>query len=212
MKFSRLQISIILAFAVLTWFVALLIQGTTVSWDHLAPFSTVVGVLVILSLVVEYYLWRISWLQKWFVSMPDLRGTWKVVVQSDWVSPETGKTVPPIMCFMGVKQSMSCLQMHLMTPESESWFVAYSVNYAQSGHGYQIAAVYTNKPNVNLRNNRSSMHLGALVLETHGENEVIPESISGEYWTDRKTTGTIVMSDKDNNQFTRFDDALKHFK
>ena len=210
-KFSRLQISIILAIAVLAWFIVLLVQGTPVLWDHLAPFSTVVGILVILSLVVEYYLWQQSWLQKWFVATPDLRGTWKVVIQSDWVNPETGETVPPIQCFMGVKQSMSSLQMHLMTSESESWFVAYSINCAQSGHGYQIAAVYTNKPNVNLRNDRSSMHLGALVLETHGENEVIPESISGEYWTDRKTTGSIVLSEKNKKLFTRFDDAQKHF-
>ena len=211
MKFSRLQISIILAIAVLAWFIVLLVQGTQVSWNHLAPFSTVVGVLVILSLVVEHYLWRQSWLQKWFVSMPDLRGTWKVVIHSDWVNPESGETVPPIQCFMGVKQSMSSLQMHLMTPESESWFVAYNIRHAQSGHGYQIAAVYTNKPGVNLRNDRSSMHLGALVLETHGENEIIPESIAGEYWTDRKTTGTIVLSDKSKKLFTRFDDAQKYF-
>lgn len=210
MKFSRLQISIILGIAVIAWFVVLLVQGTQVSWEHLAPFSTVVGVLVILSLVVEHYLWRQSWLQKWFISMPDLRGTWKVVIQSDWVKPESGETVPPIKCFMGVKQSMSSLKMHLMTPESESWFVAYNIEYALSGHGYQISAVYTNKPNVNLRNDRSSMHLGALVLETHGESEIVPESMNGEYWTDRKTTGMIVLSDRDKRLFTRFEDALKH--
>lgn len=141
--------------------------------------------------------------------MPDLRGTWIVEIQSDWINPETGNTIPPIKCFMGVKQSMSSLQMHLMTPESESWFVAYSINCAQSGHGYQIAAVYTNKPSVNLRNDRSSMHLGSLVLETHGENEVNPESMAGEYWTDRKTTGRIVLSDKSKKLFTRFYDAQK---
>lgn len=179
------------------------------SWSHLAPFSTVVGVLVILLLAMEYVLWRQGWLQKWFVSMPDLRGTWIVEIQSDWINPETGNTIPPIKCFMGVKQSMSSLQMHLMTPESESWFVAYSINCAQSGHGYQIAAVYTNKPSVNLRNDRSSMHLGSLVLETHGENEVNPESMAGEYWTDRKTTGRIVLSDKSKKLFTRFYDAQK---
>ena len=211
MKFSRLQITVILGIAVIAWFVVLLIQGTKVSWDHLAPFSTVVGVLVVLSLIIEHYLWRKGWLQKWFISMPDLRGTWKVIIQSDWVNPETGEATPPIHCFMGVKQSMSNLQMHLMTPESESWFVAYSINHAQSGHGYQIAAVYTNRPSVNLRNERSSMHLGALVLETHGEYEITPESINGEYWTDRKTTGTINLSDKCEKLFTRYDDALNYF-
>ena len=210
MNFSRLQISIILAIAALAWYVVLLLQGTRVTWDHLAPFTTVVGVLVVLSLIVENYLWKKSWLQKWFVSMPDISGTWKVVIQSDWIDPETKETVPPINCFMGVKQSMSKLQMHLMTPESESWFIAYSIASAQSGRGYQIAAVYTNKPSVNLRNDRSSMHLGALVIETHGESEMLPDNIDGEYWTDRKTTGTIVLSDRNKKLYTRFDDAQRN--
>lgn len=209
MKFSRLQISVMLSITVLAWFITLLIQGTEVSWSHLAPFSTVVGVLVILSLAMEYFLWRQSWLQKWLVSMPDLRGTWSVEIQSDWNDPETGNTTPPIKCFMGVKQSMSNLQMHLMTPESESWFVAYSINSAQSGHGYQIAAVYTNKPSIILRADRSSMHLGSLVIETHGDDEVNPGGLVGEYWTDRKTTGSIVLSDRSEKLFTRFDDAQK---
>ena len=210
MNFSRLQISIILAIAALAWYVVLLLQGTRVTWDHLAPFTTVVGVLVVLSLIVENYLWKKSWLQKWFVSIPDISGTWKVVIQSDWIDPETKETVPPINCFMGVKQSMSKLQMHLMTPESESWFIAYSITGAQSGRGYQIAAVYTNKPSVNLRNDRSSMHLGALVIETHGECEILPDNIDGEYWTDRKTTGTIVLSDRNKKLYTRFDDAQRN--
>jgi hypothetical protein len=210
-KFSRLQISIVLAITVLAWFAVLLVQGTPVTSDHLAPFSTVVGVLVILSLLIEHYLWHQNWLQKWFVSMPDLRGTWKVEIRSDWVDPESGETSPPIDCFIGVKQTMSTLQMHLMTPESESWFIAYSINHSQSGHGYQITAVYTNKPSVNLRNDRSSMHLGALVLDTHGENEMTPESLPGEYWTDRKTTGRIVLTGRENKLFTRYDDAHNSF-
>ena len=211
MKFSRLQITIILAITVLAWFIVLMIQGTEVSLALLAPFSTVVGVLVVLSLIVEYYLWRKSWLQKWFVSMPDIRGTWKITIQSDWVNPDTGEKAAPIECFMGVKQSMSSLQMHLMTPESESWFIAHSIRQTESGHGYQIAAVYTNKPSVNLRNDRSAMHLGALIFETHGESELLPKNIDGEYWTDRKTTGTIALSDKKSQLYTRFNDAQSSF-
>ncbi|MCG8017750.1 MAG: hypothetical protein JAY97_16175 [Candidatus Thiodiazotropha sp. 'RUGA'] len=198
--------------AVLAWYVVLLAQGTAVTLNHLAPFSSVVAVLVVLSLIVEKYLWRKSWLQKWFVSRPDLRGTWKVVIQSDWVDPETNEIIAPIECYMGVKQSMSDLQMHLMTPESESWFIAHSIKPAESGHGYQVAAVYTNKPSVDLRNNRSSMHLGALIFETHGENELVPDNLDGEYWTDRNTTGTIVLSEKNEQLYTRFSDAQKNFR
>jgi hypothetical protein len=175
------------------------------------PFSSVVGVLVIISLLVEHILWRKKWLQKWFVSMPDLIGTWDVVIKSDWINPETGEITPPIHCFMGVKQTLSTIQMHLMTLESESWFSAYSIKESKSGHGYQITAVYTNKPDVHLRNDRSSMHLGALVMDTHGENELLPQSIIGEYWTDRKTTGLIKLTNKDKKVFTSFSDAKEHF-
>lgn len=91
MKFTRIQISFVLAIAVVAWFVVLLVQGTAITLDHLTPFTSVVGVLVILSLFVEHYLWRKSWLQKWFVSTPDLNGTWEVVIKSDWVNPETGE-------------------------------------------------------------------------------------------------------------------------
>jgi len=167
--------------------------------------------LVVVALFLEHFFWRQDWLQKWFVSMPDLRGTWKVVIQSDWINPESGEIAPPIYCFMGVKQTMSTLQMHLMTSESESWFVAYSIKQSNSGHGYQVAAVYTNKPDINLRNDRSSMHLGALVLDTHGESEVLPLSIEGEYWTDRKTTGRIMLTDRRTKIFTRFIDAQDYF-
>lgn len=211
MKFTRIQISFVLAIAVVAWFVVLLVQRTAITLDHLTPFTSVVGVLVILSLIVEHYLWRKSWLQKWFVSTPDLNGTWEVVIKSDWVNPETGEVTPEINCFMGVKQSLSTLQMHLMTPESESWFSAYSIKESLSGHGYQITAVYTNKPSVHLRNDRSSMHLGALVMDTHGDDEVQPENIVGEYWTDRKTTGLITLSNKDKKVFTSFTDANEHF-
>jgi len=210
-NFSRLQISIILAIATLAWYVVLLLRGTPVTLDHLAPFSTVVGVLVILSLLTEHYSWRQGWLQKWFVSMPDLRGTWKVIIHSDWASPETGQATSPINCFMSVKQTMSTLQMHLMTPEAESWFIAHSIKPSQSGRGYQVFAAYTNKPDVHLRVERSSMHLGALVLDTHGENEMVPETVVGEYWTDRKTTGRITLSDKNDKIFTRYEDALEYY-
>jgi len=56
------------------------------------------------------------------------------------------------------------------------------------------------------------MHLGALIFETHGESELVPENLDGEYWTDRKTTGTIVLSEKNEKLYTRFSDAQNVFR
>ena len=118
--------------------------------------------------------------------------------------------MPTIVCYMGVVQSLSRLQMHLMTMESESWFIAESVNPSLSGIGYQIAGVYTNKPATHLRGDQSEMHLGGLILDTHGpENR--PDTLTGEYWTDRKTKGHMTLSARVPKVLTRFEDAERSF-
>jgi hypothetical protein len=102
--------------------------------------------------------------------------------------------------------------MHLMTPESESWFVAHSICPSPSETGYQIFGVYTNKPTLWLRQERSKMHFGALFINTHGDNESSPTTLSGEYWTDRKTTGLMEFSDRKKQIFTRYKDAHSAFE
>ena len=116
-----------------------------------------------------------------------------------------------IVCYMGVKQSLSKLQMHLMTPESESWFIADNIRSSPNGNGYQVIGVYTNEPDIHLRNERiSEMHQGALILETHGEG-VRPVTLTAKYWTDRKTTGTMDFTSRVHQVHTRFADADRTF-
>ena len=210
MNFSRLQISVFLGIAAIAWAAVLLIQGTQLTIDHLAPFSTVVGVLALGALLMEKLLWRQPWLHGWFVQRPDLRGTWKVQLQSDWINPETKAPIGPITCYMGVEQTLSKIQMHLMTPESESWFVAHSVRLSPSENGYQVVGVYTNKPQVHLRSATSAMHLGAVIIDTHGGSSLRPETLTGEYWTDRKTTGRMAFTNRCETVYTQFAQAKQH--
>jgi hypothetical protein len=143
-----LHITVFVIFAALTWLVVLLCQGTPVTWAHSRPFSIVVSTLVTIGLLLEFVLWRLPWLHGWFVKRPDLRGTWRVELHSSYVRPETNERAPMIVCYMGVNQTLSRLKMHLMTPESESWFIADHVRPSPNGSGYQIIGVYTNEPNV----------------------------------------------------------------
>lgn len=211
MRFERLHITVFLGLTVLVWWLVLKTQGTAVTWSHAAPFSAVVGFLVIFSSIFERWLWRWSWLHDWFVRVPDLRGTWRVQLQSSWVNPESKEGIPPIICYMGVEQTLSTLQMHLMTPESESWFIAHRIRPAYSGRGFEVIGVYTNKPSIDLRAGRSKMHQGALVLQTHGDS-VRPITLKGEYWTDRPTTGTMDFTERRDDVTTRFEDAERLFE
>lgn len=211
MTFTRIHISVFLAFAVAAWWCVLAIQGYQLSIKHLAPFGTVVGVLGALALALEYYLWAMPWLQGWFVKRPDLRGTWRVKLESDWIAPDTQQKILPITCYMGVEQTLSSLQMHLMTPDSESWFVAHSIRLSPSESGYQVIGVYTNKPALHHRGKRSEMHFGAIVIDTHGQIKSKPDTLTAEYWTDRKTSGQMIFLEKVTQVYSRYSDAQSAF-
>lgn len=120
MTFTRLHITVFVALSALVWALVLVAQGTPLTLSVLAPFSTVVSVLVVIGLLFEYRLWHIKALHGWFVSRPDLRGTWRVELASTWVDPNTGVEVAPIQAFMAITQTLSHLHMHLMTAESQS--------------------------------------------------------------------------------------------
>ena len=211
MRLGRAHVTVFVATAALVWLAVLLIQGTEVTWEHGRPFSIVVGVLVALGTALEHFLWRVRPVQGVLVKRPDLRGTWRVGLQSSYVAPETREPLPLIVCYMGVKQTLSTLQMHLMTSESESWFITDHVRLSRNGVGFQVIAVYENEPKIHLRAmGKSEMHLGAIMIETHGKARR-PTSLSAKYWTDRGTTGTMELASRLDEVFTKFDDAHAKF-
>ncbi len=207
MKNTRTIISVFLAVAAIVWWGSLWLRNVPVSSAFFAPFASVVSALAGLALLLDKCLWRQTIFQKWLVSRPDLRGTWKVDLQSSWIDPTTGEAVGLVECYMGVSQTLTKLQCHLMTPESESWFVAESIVDSPNDHGYQIVGVYRNKPRMEIRAERSSIHYGALLLDTHGENSLRPTELIGEYWTDRKTTGSLHIYNRQEIEYTNYQAA-----
>ncbi len=211
MTFNRLHILFLVAFTALVWAGFLGLQGTTPTWAHLRSFAGVVGPLALLGLALDRRLWYRRFLHGWLIKRPDLRGTWRVKLQSSYVDSKTGSPIPPIVCYMGIEQTLSTLQMHLMTPESESWLVASNIRPSRSGRGYQVAGVYTNEPKIHLRNQRiSEVHRGAIFVVTHGDN-LRPDRLTAEYWTDRGTNGKMDFLTRVDQVFTRFEDADRSF-
>ena len=212
MKIERIHITAFLAIAVLVWWITLLLQGTPVTWAHATPFTVVVGFLGVLWVVFDRCFWRLRLFHRWFVKQPDLRGTWRVELQSNYINPETEKCVPMIVCYMGVEQTLGELKMHLMTPESESCFIASHILPSPRGSGYEVIGVYTNRPKSPLRDKRiSEIHNGALIIKTHGSG-IRPDTLTGEYWADRNANGTMDFTNRVSQIFTRFEDAHRHFE
>lgn len=183
---SRLHLSAILLVASAIWGGLLLYQGVAIggSWFH--PFSGVVGALVLLLAAFDLWAWRLRILRGWFVPRPDLRGTWRVELQSGWKDPATDKVIGPIVAYLVVRQTFSWLSIRMLTAESASELVAAEINKASDGT-YRLAAVYRNEPKLSVRD-RSPIHYGAIVLDV----QVDPvKELAGCYWTDRNSRGEL---------------------
>lgn len=187
---SRIHITTILLIAVIMWAAALLVGGIILTPGFARPFSLVTGAVVGAITVFDLWLWRLRWLQGWFVKRPVLRGTWRAVLDSSWKEPGTEETLPAFRGAMVIRQTYSSLSMRLLTGESSSQLLGGEIKRHVDGT-YVLVGVYENNPKLKYRN-RSPIHYGAVVLSVEGTR---PSRITGHYWTDRDTGGHIVLTD-----------------
>lgn len=204
----RLLIALWLVVALAAWALMLLVRKTPVTLDHLWPFGLVLTLLVILVGFFEQSWWSWPLLQGRLVHRPDLRGTWRVELKSNWVNPDTGKNPASIICYVVIRQTLTSLSIRLLTEESSSSTLTSSVVREDDGV-FTVAAVYRNEPRLDAEiRRRSNVHNGAMVVRVHGEP---PKSLSADYWTDRNTTGTMTMTDRVPELYGRFQDAHQAF-
>ena len=186
---------------------ALWAQGQPVlSWDFLKPFGIVVAAVVGVAGAFNRWAWSWRVFRGWYVNLPDLRGTWRTVLTSDWIDPATGHPIAPIDGFVVIRQTLSHLSVRLMTKESRSRSIAYSIT-KEDDDVFRLAVVYRNEPEIELQGNRSEIHHGAFWLEIFGDE---PHELKGHYWTDRKTRGGMHCTDRSRKYCTTYVDAASH--
>ncbi len=201
---SKNQLTVLIFFAVLTWAILLWWQGVSPSADWLKPFSSVVGVLMLLLAGFNLWFWRWPVFRGWLVKRPVVGGTWKVTLQTRWKDPETGLVPGPILGFMAIRQHYDSLSMRLMTKESVSVLLGAEILTDPDG-SRSIVGVYRNEPKIAVMD-RSRIHHGALLLSVHGQP---PARLTGKYWTDRETAGDIELFDHKPVSYDDFKTATK---
>jgi hypothetical protein len=199
---SKTQITAILALSAACWVGLLVIRGVPLTREFLWPFGSVVSAVSFLLLIFDIWAWKLPIFRGWLIKRPILHGTWKVVLQSDWKNPETGQTIDPIQCFMVVRQTSSKLSLRLLTPESSSETVSAGIEVCKDGT-FEVSCTYRNKPKSMYRY-RSEVHYGAMLLSAE---QVKPGRLEGEYWTDRKTIGSVVLTDRNRRAAMTFSQA-----
>lgn len=202
---TRLHISSFIGLTIAIWLLVLWFQGMPVlSADFVKPFGTVVGVITLSVTVFNKYMWSWKIFKGWYVKRPDLRGTWKVELNSSWINPETGEGTPPIYGYAVVRQSLILLSLRLMTRESRSVLVAHSIKQQEDDDLFKLVGVYRNEPKIELQGVRSEIHHGSFALEIHGSPV---EELEGHYWTDRATKGGMKLVGRVDKLYSTYEQA-----
>jgi len=182
---SRIQIKLFV-FLVLSIVAAVLFsRGQSPSLKDLASTSSyaVTGVGLIL---VLWNRWLWSWwiFRPWLSKRPDLRGTWKGVLHSEYLDPTTHQRKGPIDVYLVIRQTNSDINVRLFSAESSS--VSLSGGLISDGVDVSTLVVtYRNEPQL-FKREHSPIGYGGMLLNVRGDKVY---QLDGEYWTDRLTRG-----------------------
>jgi hypothetical protein len=177
---KRVLVGLVLALSL----IVALVQGQPLPAHLLTSFSYVVTGTSIALLAWERWLWGFRVFRPWLTTRPDLRGTWKGQLLSNWPETPTGPRSGPIEAYFVVRQTFSSIDARLFTLESSS--VSLSANIVPDAVGlHTLYITYRNESKALLREG-SPMHYGGMLLNVRGAPA---QKLDGAYWTDRRTKG-----------------------
>jgi hypothetical protein len=188
---NGIQIKIVVALVFAATAVVLVIQRQPPSIGYWRPFSTVATIVAVLLLLWDRYMW--AWpIVSLLAKRPNIRGTWKGTLQSDWKDPQTNERHKPAEIYLVIRQTYSTLWVRLLSNESSSDSLSANLS-TDSADIHTLAVTYINTPNA-LILGRSPISHGGMLLSVGGSSRV--HQLEGKYWTDRKTLGEITLSQR----------------
>ncbi|WP_406443055.1 hypothetical protein OHB14_29325 [Streptomyces sp. NBC_01613] len=182
-KTIAIRVSVGVAFLII--FISSWSQSGKADLGLLRLFSTAAFVCTLVFNIWDLWLWRIPWVQLLPGVPRNVRGTWKGVLTSLWIDPETGTTPPPKPAYLVMHQTASTITAKLLTDEARS--ISNLATVSQADSSFTLAYVYLNKPNMGVEH-RSRMHNGSAILDLSGSPTI---RIKGRYWTDRDSKGEL---------------------
>ncbi|ETT38511.1 hypothetical protein [Paenibacillus sp. FSL R5-808] len=138
------------------------------------------------------WIWKYHWiplLNPVIVLVPNLHGTWKGKLQSNWIDSETGEQVPPIEITAYIRQSFISISVEIHTSKMVSKSYIAGIKTDGDTETQELCYSYNSKANADSIET-NPWHEGTAKLEIHsGSNP----KLKGNYWTLRKTIGTIEL-------------------
>ena len=149
-----------------------------------ADIATTISIVTIICALFISWGWKWKIFQRWLVPFPCLSGKWEGEMLSTFAPGDT-----PIPVEMKIKHHFFNIQIKVTTAESKSISTCGSFDIDEDRGLKQLIYSYQSIPKAVVRN-RSEIHFGTTRLEINDD----ATEMSGDYWTDRKTTGDIKVS------------------
>lgn len=154
----------------------------------LGHISTTITINVILWTLFIQWFWKCKVFYPWLVPFPNLSGEWEGELKSNWKQ----KSLDPIPTEIKIKQTFFNVQIKIKTNESRSHSIGASFDIDKDRGLEQLIYSFINTPKSSVRD-RSEIHYGSTLLTFEGFKI---NTMEGQYWTDRETTGEIKLKRK----------------
>lgn len=154
----------------------------------------------------EHWVWKWPLIQRIPAVTRDVSGTWKGTLDSLWTNPTTGERVGVRDAYMDVNQTFGSIHVAFFTAESKSRSLSAVILRDPDGT-WCLAEIYRNQPRIALQG-ESRAHLGAMMLDIC---DMPATRMEGHYWSDRNSSGEIVLSARRSQHASNYSDAAKIF-
>ena len=153
------------------------------TWDIITTSISITAIIVVLFVS---WAWRWRVFRGWLVPIPNLNGKWEGAIKFKDNGEDRTRKVS-----VDIKQTFLSIVVRFKSKESTSLSLCGSFNIDEKRGIKQLIYSYQNDPDANIRET-SPVHYGTTKLDIGSDNK----SLIGEYWTSRKTKGTIILKKK----------------
>lgn len=153
--------------------------------------STAISINIGIWLIFIKWAWKWKIFYPWLVPFPNLSGEWEGTIKPNWKEKE----LDSIPTEVSIHQTFFNTQIRIKTNESRSHSIGANFDIDKDRGFQQLFYSYMNTPKSRVRD-RSEIHYGSTKLDFEGYNI---DTMEGEYWTSRQTTGEIQLRRKMKN-------------
>lgn len=149
----------------------------------LKSISYSISITSVLVVVFINFAWKWNIFKGWLVPFPNLNGCWNGFIKSSYKN-----ACSEIPIKVKIKQTFLHIQVGFQSEESKSNSIVAAFNIDKDRGIVQLCYSYQNDPKATLQE-KSPIHYGSVILDIDEDNN----SMSGQYWTTRNTTGEMYL-------------------